>query len=54
MSEQPIQLDTLHVQVQEVSLRKLPNGPDRMFAQTDGTGKVWWTSPMGPTSGAKP
>lgn len=40
MSEQPIQLDTLHVQVQEVSLRKLPNGPDRMFAQTDGTGKV--------------
>jgi hypothetical protein len=40
MSEQPIQLDTLHVQVQEVSLRKLPNGPDRMFVQTDGTGKV--------------
>ncbi|WP_146230354.1 polymorphic toxin type 15 domain-containing protein [Pseudomonas sp. LB-090624] len=40
MSEQPIQLDTLHVHVQEVSLRKLPNGPDRMFVQTDGTGKV--------------
>lgn len=40
MSEQPIQLDTLHVQVQEVSLRKLPNGPDRMFVQTDGAGKV--------------
>lgn len=40
MSEQPIQLDTLHVQVQEVSQRKLPNGPDRMFVQTDGAGKV--------------
>ncbi|MGO3983026.1 hypothetical protein ABI582_01445 [Pseudomonas sp. SAS7] len=40
MSEQPIQLDTLHVQVKEVPLRKLPGGPDRMFVQTDGTGKV--------------
>ena len=40
MSEQPIQLDTLQVQVKEVPLRKLSGGPDRMFVQTDGTGKV--------------
>ncbi|WAB96302.1 GH-E family nuclease [Pseudomonas putida] len=40
MTDQPVQLDTLHVQVQEVALRKLPGGPDRMFIQTDGTGKV--------------
>jgi len=40
MSEQPLQLDTLHVQVKEVPLRKLSGGPDRMFVQTDGTGKV--------------
>jgi len=36
----PIQLDTLVVQVHEVSLRKMSHGPDRMFVQTDGTGKV--------------
>ncbi|MCI0913455.1 polymorphic toxin type 15 domain-containing protein [Pseudomonas putida] len=40
MTDQPVQLDTLHVQVQEVALRKLPGGPDRMFIQTDGTSKV--------------
>jgi len=40
MSEQPIQLDTLVVQVREVRLRKLSGGPDKMFVQTDGAGKV--------------
>lgn len=40
MSEQPIQLDTLVVQVREVPLRKLSGGPDKMFVQTDGAGKV--------------
>lgn len=40
MSDQPVRLDTLHVQVQEVPLRKRSGGPDRMFVQTDGTGKV--------------
>nr|WP_314477590.1 DNA/RNA non-specific endonuclease [uncultured Pseudomonas sp.] len=40
MSEQPLQLDTLVVQVHEVPLRKLSGGPDRMFVQTDGAGNV--------------
>lgn len=40
MSEQPIQLDTLVVRVREIPLRKIRGGPDRMFVQTDGTGKV--------------
>ncbi|MGN8258694.1 polymorphic toxin type 15 domain-containing protein [Pseudomonas sp. SMSB3] len=40
MSADPIQLDTLVVQVHEVPLRKLPNGPDRLFVQTDGAGNV--------------
>ena len=40
MSEQPVQLDTLVVQVHEVPLRKVPGGPDRIFVQTDGTGNV--------------
>ncbi|WP_449432744.1 hypothetical protein [Pseudomonas putida] len=40
MNDQPIQLDTLVVQVHEVPLRKLPNGPNRMFVQTDDAGNV--------------
>lgn len=40
MSEQPVQLDTLVVRVREIPLRKVPGGPERMFVQTDGTGKV--------------
>lgn len=40
MSQQPIQLDPLVVQVREVPLRKLSGGPDRMFVQTDGAGNV--------------
>lgn len=40
MSEQPIQLDTLVVRVREIPLLKIRGGPDRMFVQTDGTGKV--------------
>ncbi|WP_211230855.1 hypothetical protein [Pseudomonas parafulva] len=40
MSQQPIQLDPLVVQVREVPLRKLSGGPDKMFVQTDGAGNV--------------
>ena len=40
MSVEPIQLDTLVVQVHEVPLRKLPSGPDRMYIQSDGAGNV--------------
>ncbi|NQD54407.1 hypothetical protein HP546_03415 [Pseudomonas sp. CM25] len=40
MSIQPVQLDTLVVQVHEVPLRRVPNGPDRMYVQTDGAGNV--------------
>ncbi|MFJ4156872.1 hypothetical protein ACIPZF_19010 [Pseudomonas sp. NPDC089752] len=40
MSEQPIQLDALRVHVKEVPLSKRSGGPDRMFVQTDSSGKV--------------
>lgn len=40
MSDEPIQLDTIVVQSREVQLRKVPDGPDRMFVQADGTGNV--------------
>lgn len=40
MNEQPVQVDTLVVQVREIPLRKLPNGPERMFVQTAGTDRV--------------
>lgn len=39
MSE-PTQLDTIVVKSHEVPLRKVVGGPDRLFVQADGTGKV--------------
>ncbi|WBM31148.1 MULTISPECIES: GH-E family nuclease [Pseudomonas] len=49
----PIQLDTLVVQVHEVPLRKMSHGPDRIFVQTDGTGKVLVDFADGPNEWGK-
>lgn len=49
----PIQLDTLVVQVHEVPLRKMSHGPDRMFVQTDDSGKVLVDFADGPNEWGK-